>query len=101
MIQRIVLIKLVDAWSNPEGRAAVAQRARDTLAPLPQVRQVTVGLPADEASVGSWDVSIDLRFASLADVEPYRVSPAHRAFVDGYLGQKVAVLKAWSFEIPG
>jgi len=60
---------------------------------------VTVGIPADEASERSWDVSIVVRFRSVDDVEPYREHPEHRAYVDEFLRPRMVVIKAWNFDV--
>jgi hypothetical protein len=98
MIERYVFIKLTDDHSTPEGRRAVIDHTRATLPDVPGTAGVTVGAPADESAEAAWDVSIVVRFASLADVEPYRTHPAHRAYVDEFLRPRMAVIKAWSFD---
>lgn len=101
MIQRIVLIKLTPAFATDEGRAEVARSAIATLSQIPQVKGVESGVPADEASARSWDVSIALRFDAAEDVEPYKSHPIHRRWVDEWLAPRREVLKAWSFALQG
>lgn len=101
MVQRYVFIKLDDAHATDTGRSEVAARARETLARVDGVTAVTVGVPADEPAVKSWDVGIVLRFANLDDVERYRENPDHRAFVDEFLRPRMAVIKAWNFTVTG
>lgn len=97
MIQRIVMFKLKDAHSNSDARAAFADRTRADLGALPQVRHVTVGLPADEASEASWDIAITVQFDSMEDLKAYIVDPDHRRYVDEYASPKIEVRKAWNF----
>jgi hypothetical protein len=97
MIERIVLFKLKEEYCNDAARAEFAERTRTDLSALPQVRSVTVGVPADEASEASWDISIVVRFDSMQDVEQYIVDPAHRAYVDTYAAPQIEVRKAWNF----
>ena len=97
MIERIVLFKLKEEYCNDAARAEFAERTRTDLSALPQVRSVTVGVPADEASEASWDISIVLRFDSMQDVQQYIVDPAHRAYVDNYATPQIEVRKAWNF----
>lgn len=97
MIERVVLIKLKQEFAAPDGRREVASYTREALSGVPGARQVSVGLPADERSEEDWDLCINVRFDSLADVEPYRDHPRHRAYVDEYLRPKLEVLKAWNF----
>ncbi len=99
MIQRIVLIKLKDAYTGQEARGEVAEHSRRVLGGLPGVVQVQVGEPAEAKSAKSWDLSIVLGFARLEDVEPYRVHPEHRAYVDDYLKPRMEVIKAWNFAL--
>ena len=99
MIQRIVIFKLKDEYCNDVARAEFAERTREDLGALPQVRRVEVGVPADEASEASWDIAITLLFDSMDDVKAYIVDPDHRAYVDGFASPKIEVRKAWNFEI--
>ena len=100
MIQRIVLLKLEGSFTTAETRAEIAAYSRRVLLALPQVVAVNVGTPADEASAGSWDISLVLHFASTDDLEPFREHPDHRAYVDDYLKPKLTCIKAWNFIIP-
>jgi hypothetical protein len=99
MIERIVLFKLKDEYCNDAARDEFAERTRADLSALPQVRSVSVGVPADEASQASWDISIVVRFESMEHVEQYIVDPAHRAYVDRYAMPRIEVRKAWNFHI--
>ena len=98
MIERIVLIKLNDDVATPEGRAEVAAHTRTVLPTVPGIGRVSVAVPADERSAGSWDLSIIAHFAKLEDVAPYLAHPIHREYVDDYLKPKMACIKAWNFE---
>jgi hypothetical protein len=97
MVERIVLFKLKDQYCNAASRTEFAERTRTDLGALDDVRAVTVGIPADEASEASWDISIVLQFDSMEDVERYIVDPAHRAYVDNYATPRLEVRKAWNF----
>ena len=97
MVERIVLFKLKDQYCNTASRTEFAERTRADLGALDDVRAVTVGIPADEASEASWDISIVLQFDSMEDVERYIVDPAHRAYVDNYATPRLEVRKAWNF----
>jgi len=99
MIERIVLFKLKDAYCNNAARVEIAERTRKDLGALENVRSVSVGVPADEPAEKSWDLSVVVRFESLEDVEAYLVDPAHRAYVDGYMRDRIELLKAWNFRI--
>ena len=98
MIERHVYLKLNDEHSTDAGRAEVVQRSRG-LSEIPGVTDVTLGVPADEGSRTAWDVVIVLRFESLEAIEPYKALPDHRSFVDDFLKPRLAVIKAWNFEV--
>lgn len=97
MIERIVLFKLKDEYCNDAARAEIAERSRKDLSALEQVVSVSVGVPADEASEKSWDLSLIVRFKNLEDVAAYIVDPAHRAYVDDYMTERTEMKKAWNF----
>ena len=99
MIERIVLFKLTDEWATDQRRREVAAHSREVLAKVPGVRSLSVGVPADEPSERSWDLSIVLRFDSRDDIDSYRVHPHHRAYVDEYMKPKMEVVKAWNFDV--
>ena len=97
-IERHVYIKLNPDDATDKGRTEVVERTR-SLATIPGVRNVEVGVPADPSSLAAWDVCIRLQFDSLDAVEPYREHSVHRSYVDDFLKPRLAVLKAWNFEI--
>lgn len=97
MITRVVLIKLT-ADSLAE-RDAFAARSLVVLSALPMVSRVEVGLPADPASAGSWDLLFQVSFADDAALAAYQEDPTHRAFVNGELIGRAAVRKAWNFAL--
>ena len=99
MIQRIVIFKLKEEFCNDAARAEFAERTRRDLSALSQVRDVNVGVPADETTEASWDIAITLEFDSMEDVKAYIVDPDHRTYVDDYATPKIQVRKAWNFEI--
>lgn len=99
MVERIVLFKFQQSHANPASRGEVATRARELLSAIPSVGALSVGIPADPPSEKSWDLSLVLRFETLEDVEAFRAHPAHREFVDVFLGSRLEVIKAWNFEV--
>ncbi len=98
MITRIVLLKLAEPVRTPDGRHDVAAHSRVVLERLPGVTGVEVATAADDATADSWDVALTIRFGSLDHVEPYRVHPDHRTYVDEYLRPRCAELAAFNFE---
>ena len=96
MIERIVLFKLKDEYCNDGARAEIAERTRKDITALPMVSGVGVGVPADELSEKSWDISLVVRFDTLEDVEAYTVDPDHRAYV-AFMDERIECKKAWNF----
>ena len=97
MITRTVLVKLIDEWATPAGRTAVATHSAEALSAIPGVASAEALVPADDASLASWDVMFTVRFDSMAAVEPYRLHPLHTAFLNDYLNPKAEVKKAWNW----
>lgn len=97
MIERVHLLKLKAPHATFAGRREIVERALAVLAAVPGVRGVTAGVPADEDAEKSWDVFIVVRFASVADIDPYRAHPEHRRFVDEFLAPRTDVKKGWNF----
>jgi hypothetical protein len=99
MIQRVVAIKLKDAYANAGDRAQVAAASRQILGAVPGVRSIDVGTPADAAAGKSWDVLLLLRFDDLDAVEAYRGHDNHRRYMDTFLRPMLDVIKVWNFEL--
>lgn len=93
MVERIMLFKLVDSSSRDE-LAALAQK---TLSKLKWLEELSVGLPADEASAKSWDLSIVMGFATLDELNATLQSAAFASYLEGDMKGRYEVLKAWSF----
>ena len=93
MVERILLFKLVDAHE----RDNVAALLKRDLAQLSGLTQVSVGVPADEASAKSWDLSCVLRFESLRALDAALASDGFKACIEGTVQARCAVIKAWSF----
>ena len=70
MIERFVFFKLKYEYCNDAARAEFAERTRADLSALQNVRALSVGVPADEASEASWDISIVLQFDSTVVIPP-------------------------------
>ena len=66
---------------------------------LPGVKGVRVGFPADDAAKAAWDAVLIVTFERMEDVPAYASDPDHRAFVDEFLPPRLAVKKAWSFDV--
>ena len=98
MVERHHYFKLKDEFATEAGRAALAAAMRETLPGLPGVREVVVGLPADE-DAEVWDVALRVRFDSMEDLQAYRADAAHRQFADEVVVPQVEIKKIWNFRI--
>ena len=99
MIQRIVVIKLKDAYANEADRAELACHTRDVLSRIEGVRHLDVATPGDERCERSWDLCILVRFDDVEAVEAYRLDAAHRAYVDVFLKPMLEVIRVWNFDL--
>lgn len=97
VIQRHHYFRLKAPHNAPEERAETARRCRESLATLPGVRGITVGLPADDHAEAAWDLTIVMQFETLEDIDAYRADPQHRKFVDEILAPRIDVKKIWNF----
>ncbi len=98
MIARYAFVRL-DERHRGAAALEVAEVAQASLASLPQVRGVQVGVPADDHSAKGWDLSIALTFDTLEALEDVRAHPDYRAYADGYLAPRTHVIKAWNFDL--
>lgn len=94
MVERIMLFKLVDASTRDEVSALTSK----ALSGLRQLEELSVGLPADEQSAKSWDVSVVMGFANQAELASSLESPAFRDYMLHAMEGRYEVVKAWSFE---
>ncbi len=99
MIERYVYLKFKEEHANDASRKQAAARSRELLPKIPGVVSATVGLPGDADCASKWDLGLVVRFASLEDVEAYRVHPTHLELVNEVLKPRTHVIKAWNFDI--
>ena len=102
MVERIMLLKLGEAYRSPEhgdahSRTELAKRLRGLLLGVAGIEDVSVGVPADAAAEKSWDLSVVMLFVSEAVTSVTLESESYKAFLDELTG-KVEVIKAWNFE---
>ncbi len=97
MIARVVLLKLNED-ALPE-RPSFAASCLRFLRALPMVEDVRVGVPCDEQSAKSWDLSLQVFFADDDALAAYQADEAHRAFLEQEILPRSAVRKAWNFAI--
>lgn len=98
MIERHVLIKLKAEHANTTARREIAAATLAALRAIPNVRAVSVGVPADAHAESAWDLSLIVHLDSLADVQPYMEDAGHQRFTHEFLRPKVEVVKHWNFE---
>lgn len=98
MFERFVYVKLKEEWDNDAGRAAVVAEAGRVLPTVPGVLRCRAGVPAAEGLAKGWDICISLQFASLDEIESYRVHPDHQKFLDEFLSPRAEAKRVWNFE---
>jgi hypothetical protein len=94
MIERIMLFKLVDSSTRDE----VAALTLEALGGLRKLEELSVGLPADDASGSSWDISVVMGFSNQDELSFSLESPAFRDFMGHTMQGRCEVVKAWSFQ---
>lgn len=97
MIDRIVLFKLKDEYANDAARAEIAAHSREALGRVPGPTEVRVGVPADEPSTRSWDLSIVVRFADLDAMHAFVKHADHMTYYRDYMVPRMEVVKYWCF----
>lgn len=100
MIDRIVLFKLKDEHATDTARAEIAAHSRDALKVVPGPLDIRVGVPADEASTKSWDLSIVIRFADLDAMNAFVRHADHMSYYREYMVPRMEVVKYWAFDVP-
>jgi len=93
MVERIMLFRLVDTSSRDE----IAALTLKSLSNLRLLEELSVGLPADDASAKSWDVSVVMGFSTQEELEIALASPAFGNYLQRDMEGRYEVLKAWSF----
>ena len=99
MVRRIVLIRLSDEFSHRQGRAEVLEHSRRVLSSIPEVVTVSAGAQVAPIAPKRWDLALTLDFDSLEDAEKYERNAVHRAYLEDFLQPRLALIKAWNFEI--
>ncbi len=94
-VVRIVLFRFADAYRTTADRAAVVEEARSAFPTFPGVTTFRAGTALDEDQ----DVLFVIGFASEADVEPYRISDGHVAFVRDWIQARGATVLARTFRM--
>jgi hypothetical protein len=94
MVERIMLLKLND----PEKRDQLAAQSMTALSNIPELEELSVGVPADAASEKSWDLSIVIGVANLSLLNTVLEGMRFTAFFEGTLAAQAAVVKAWNFD---
>jgi Stress responsive A/B Barrel Domain len=93
MVERILLFKLVD----PSTRDEVAKLTLRALSSVRALEELSVGVPADESSGKSWDLSVVMGFASPEDLAQALENPMFLSYLQRDMEGRYEVLKSWSF----
>jgi hypothetical protein len=88
---------LKDEYRTDTKRAEIASHSESTLREVPQVREIRVVTALDDKTREDWDMLLAIRLDGIEDLEPFRVNPIHREYVDSYLKPKIAQIKGWNF----
>ena len=84
MITHLVFFKMLphaDGASGEENARTLVRMLRELPARIPELVELQAGGDFS-GTPASWDVGLLTRFASTADLEAYRVHPAHMQVVD-------------------
>jgi len=85
MICHVVLIRLKPEIS-PADTAAFIARAKETLAPIPGVRNLRVGEGLGVKAERSYPIALVMDFDDEVALEGYQVHPEHQRFVREIVG---------------
>jgi hypothetical protein len=97
MINRMVFVRLKEEYRTDAKRGEIATHSEDALSGVPQVRRVEVGTALDDKTRQDWDLLLAIQLEAAEDLEPFRLDPIHRDYVDNYLKPKIAQIKGWNF----
>jgi len=93
----MVFVRLKEEYRNDTKRTEIASYSENTLGTVPQVREIRVTTALDDKTREDWDMLLAIRLDAAEDLEPFRLNPVHREYVDNYLKPKVAQIKGWNF----
>ncbi len=99
MIEHIHLAKLHPNRCNDAGRDEAAREARELLSTLPGLHSLHVALPADAASLKSWDLAVIARFEGLAQADAFAQDARYLAWIGETLPAHAQVIKHWRFQV--
>ena len=97
MIDRLVFIRLKEAYRAESTRDEVAAHSVEVLRSIPLVREIRASTAADEQTRQDWDLVLAIRFEDAESLAPFRTDPTHRDYVDNYLKPKIEKIKGWNF----
>lgn len=97
MVERYLVLRFTPEHAGE--RSLLAEEARRTLGAIPNLIDIAVGVPADDHAQAAWDLSIRVRVATASEIARYLAHPVYRRFVDERLTPRVAVIKAWNFDV--
>lgn len=97
MIERHVYVRLNEQYRGQ--RDEMVAHTLKVFKTIPGVVSIKVGTPADDHANAAWDLCLMVGFASMDDVEPYRVHPIHVEYVNEYINPRAEMKKAWNFVV--
>ncbi len=80
MIRHIVLwkIKEMAEGKTKAENLKLMKKSLSSLTTLPMVKELEVGINADEADKGNYDISLSTAFESMEDLAAYQEHPDHK-----------------------
>lgn len=99
MIEHIHLAKLHPDRCHDAGRDEAAREAREALVGIAGLHSLHVALPADAASLKSWDLAVTARFEGLAQADAFVQDARYAAWLAVGLPKHAQVIKHWRFQV--
>ncbi len=98
MIERITLMKLTEAHTTNQNREVLETTVNRALTGIPELQSFHIGVPSDEASLKSWDLSVVMRAPTSQDMFAALAHPNYQACIQE-ISALIAVTKAWNFTV--
>ena len=98
MIQRLIYLKLKDAFCQPNDVDAIVAQSSDVFEQTPLVVRYSIGRPSDAHTAREWQLMFTLEFKNQEDVDTWRQHPLRRAFFEQFLKpmRKKVLVCNWS-----
>jgi len=93
----MVFVRLKEEYRTEAKRGEVAAHTLEMLRTVPQVNEMRVFTALDDKTLQEWDLLLAIRLETSEHLEPFRLDPIHREYVDQYLKPRAAQIKGWNF----